>query len=48
MHSDKHIVVITGPNFTNLARLIRLMILTHLAGINAESERQVSDAGGGF
>ena len=43
--SNDYILVTTGPNFTNLAWIVRLMILMHLKGLNAKSESQVSDAG---
>ena len=37
--------VITGPNFNELAWMVRLMILMNQTGFNAESESKVSDAG---
>jgi hypothetical protein len=36
--AKKYILVISGPNFTKLARMVRLTILMHLTGMNAESE----------
>ena len=42
---DDDILVITGPNFTKLAWMVRLMILMHLTGLNAKSEPLVTDAG---
>ena len=36
--SDDYILVIIGPYFTKLAWMVRLMILMHLTGMNAESE----------
>uniref|UniRef100_K1QM76 Uncharacterized protein n=1 Tax=Magallana gigas TaxID=29159 RepID=K1QM76_MAGGI len=43
--SDDYILVIACPNFTRLPWMVRLMILMHLTGLNAESEPYVSDAG---
>ena len=34
--AEKYILVITGPNFTKLAWMVRLIILMHLTGMNAE------------
>ena len=45
--AKKYILVITCPNFTRLPWMVRLMILMHQTGLNAESEPKVADAGAG-